>query len=393
MVILEEKKLGTDLGQILTAWKSKESFVLLPSKLSVTREWITKAVECLPNRFARDHYALFTSGTTGTPKLVIGSRVRSEQLASLLHDLQDSELIDETVVMLPLSYSYAFVNQWVWSHVKGRRLIQSDGLNDSRSLRGLLKNCRSAMLCLVGVQVPLLLRNFSGETFDGITRIHFAGGRFPQESLSEIGHLFPNAKIYNNYGCAEAMPRLTLRKASDSVEATNIGRTLPGIELRSGLGNALEFTSAYGAVAVVDQFKAQEIGPGDWVLTGDTGIRNSDGTWSLTGRVSEIFKRHGEKVSMAALSDTISEIWLGQLCFYREVDRNGENGCVIVLAPKPSAESLARVLKALRQRHQRSHWPLRIECMESLPLLSNGKADIRSLAIEHSKEVLWSQHI
>ena len=393
MKLLRERQAQEDTALLDAAWSAPETFVLLPEKLGVTDEWLAAAGACLPAALRADHFAMLTSGTTGKPKLVLGNRVRSERLAAVLHEKQDSAAVAETILLLPLSYTYAFVNQWLWARTQGRRLIATDGLSDPAALGTTFSSAKNAMLCLVGVQVPLLLIHLAGKEFPGVIRIHFAGGRFPQERLSDLRGLFPNAAIFNNYGCAEAMPRLTLRRADEADDAANIGRPLPGVELQSGADHALKFRSPYGAVGVVEDGCFAAIAPGDWTPTGDLGEPLADGSWRLLGRASEVFKRHGEKVSLHALTTTVTAAWPGQCAFYRERDVSGEDGCVLTLAPTADAAALREVQLALRRHHPRAQWPLRIEAVDSLPLLSNGKPDVRSLAIMPGKSILWHQHI
>ena len=295
--------------------------------------------------------------------------------------------------MLPLSYTYSFVNQWLWSHVMQRRFITTHGLADPKALKTTLAAARDAMICLVGVQVPLLTTHLADECFEGVIRIHFAGGRFPQEKLDALHAMFPNAQVFNNYGCAEAMPRLTIRRAEDASEAANIGRPLCGIEMRSDEQQAILFRSPYGAVGVVENMNFTAITPDDWIPSGDLGEMNEDGSWRLLGRASEVFKRHGEKVSIAALTTTVSAVWSGQCALYREADRTGEDGCVLTLAPEATSESAKPVLMALRKHHPRAQCPMRVESIAMLPQLSNGKTDVRALASLPGKTVLWQQLI
>lgn len=390
---LLEPAVRRDPGLLDEAWEAAESFVLLPEKPGISEAWITDAIECLPEALRQGHFALLTSGTTGTPKLVVGSRGRAEELAGVLHSRQQSEPVEETLVLLPISYSYSFVNQWLWAKVQRRRLRLTAGLADPKALGEALAAASAAMLCLVGVQVPLLERHFGERCFRGVIRVHFAGGRFPQERLHEIAAMFPNAEIYNNYGCAEAMPRLTLRRADEASSAADIGLPLPGVELRSAADYALQFRSPYGAVGVVENGRYVPIGSEDWVSTGDLGEQTDLGTWRLLGRASEVFKRHGERVSLPSLVATVSAVWPGQCALYRETDRLGEDGCVLVLAPAASADALRRVLLALRREHPRAHWPLRIEAVHSLPLLANGKLDVRTLRESSTEATLWQQHL
>lgn len=393
MILLREHEVHQQPALLAAAWADPATFVLLPEKLSVSDEWLDQSLALIPQELHRDHFVMLTSGTTGQPKLIVGNRARSEKLARVLHDRQESEPVQETISMLPLSYTYSFVNQWLWSQVMQRRFITTQGLADPKSLKATLGAARDAMICLVGVQVPLLMTHLAGERFDGVIRVHFAGGRFPQEKLDELRSMFPNAQVFNNYGCAEAMPRLTIRRAEEANEAANIGRPLCGIEMRSDDQHAILFRSPYGAVGVVENMKFTAITPDDWIPSGDLGEMSDDGSWRLLGRASEVFKRHGEKVSLAALTTTVSAAWPGQCAFYREADRTGEDGCVLTLAPEATSDSVKPVLMALRKHHPRAQWPLRIESVPSLPLLSNGKTDVRALPSLPNKSVLWQQHI
>ncbi|HEV7921434.1 MAG TPA: class I adenylate-forming enzyme family protein, partial [Thermoanaerobaculia bacterium] len=338
----------------------------------------------------RDHFALLTSGSTGRPRLVIGARPRAEELARLLHRVQDSAPVAETILALPLTYCYAFVNQWLWARVLGQRLVHTRGFSHADSLRAALRNAREAMICLVGIQVPLFAQG--GESYPGVIRVHFAGGAFPQQQLEVMRRVFPNAEIFNNYGCAEAMPRLAVRRASDAEVASDIGLPLPGVELLTADNGELRFRSPYGAVAYVDSAGLHRITTDEWVPTGDLGVEEG-GRWLLTGRANEVFKRHGEKVTLPLLLETVSAAWTGPAGFYRERDAAGEEGHVLVLAPRPSDDDVHAILQSFRAQHPRALWPLRIESAERLPTLPNGKLDRASLAGLDSKTVHWRQRI
>jgi acyl-CoA synthetase (AMP-forming)/AMP-acid ligase II len=292
-----------------------------------------------------------------------------------------------------LSYSYAFVNQWLWAHVFGRRLHLTHGFSEPDTLQTALAEAEYAALCLVGTQVPLIRRFFPDAVFPGIIRLHFAGGRFPQEHLDFLRERFPNAQIYNNYGCAEAMPRLTLRRAEDASEAANVGHPLPGVELRSDDDKRLLFRSPYRAVAIVDDAGFRPIADDEWLPTGDLGEPVGDGSWRLLGRANEVFKRHGEKISLASLLTSVRAHWSGDAAFYREADPQGEESCVLVLSPQPDEGQLRALLQVFRKHYTRPHWPIRIESLAQLPLLPNGKPDLVGLKSAPDKQLHWRQRI
>jgi acyl-CoA synthetase (AMP-forming)/AMP-acid ligase II len=282
------------------------------------------------------------------------------------------------------------VNQWVWSREPGRRLTVTSGISDP-ALPAALARADRAMICLVGAQVPMLAGRLTGP-YPGVARVNFAGGAFPQERLADVRRLFPSAAIYNNYGCAEAMPRLTVRPGADHPDGAVIGRPLPGIVMQTDDSGEIRFRSPFGAVAVVDDSGASDIGPQTWVRTGDLGLEEG-GQWRLIGRATDVFKRYGEKIALQSLASTVREVWRGDAAFYRERDRAGEEGHVLVLSPRPDASAVREVLELFRERHDRVQWPLRIESVDEFPLSGNGKPDVRALVTSTDKTVHWHQRL
>lgn len=390
--ILVEQHDPADLAALDEAWSAGATFAFVPEKSGVPAAWLDSALSSIPEDLRTGHFALLTSGSTGRPKLVIGAKARSEALARLLHDVQESEPVAEAILALPLTYCYSFVNQWLWARVMSRRVVQTHGFSQPDTLRDALRRSQSAMICLVGIQVPLIAGYFAAERFEGVIRVHFAGGRFPQNELDVVRRCFPNAAIFNNYGCAEAMPRLTVRHAEEADIGSDVGCPLPGVAMRAGEAGELLFRSPLGAVALIDDEGLHRIAPEDWTATGDLG-RIEAGRVILTGRASEVFKRHGEKIALPILLESVGHSWRGGAAFYRERDSRGEEGHVLVLAPHPGDEATRAILQTFRERHPRALWPLRIESVEQLPSLPNGKVDVGALPSLGNKIVHWRQRI
>ena len=393
MIILRENEARDDASRLDQHWQTSETFVFLPDRAEERWPTLREATAGIPEAVRTNHFALLTSGSTGEPKLVFGSRARAEALARALHIAQRGETVRQAALALPLTYCYAFVNQWLWARTFGRPLVSTGGLSDPARFAAALDGLEDAMLCLVGAQVPLIASHFGDRAFPGVIRLHFAGGRFPQEKLPLIRSIFPNAEIFNNFGCAEAMPRLTVLPKDVESPSNCIGEPLPGVEMDAGADGELRFRSPFSAVGYVDAGGYQPIGAADWVLTGDVATRGADGRWHLAGRRGEVFKRYGEKVSLPALLETVLGHWPGQAAFRRERDPAGEEGHVLVLAPHPEPGDVRGVLDAFRRRHSRVHWPLRIDSAPALPLLPNGKVDGRALPALDGLETHWRQRL
>jgi acyl-CoA synthetase (AMP-forming)/AMP-acid ligase II len=389
--IVREAEVRANTSLLGELWAESPTFAVVPTNLSLTEDWLRSSVALLPAEYRSGHFILMTSGSTGQPKLIVAKKARAERLVEVIHAAQDDEPAAETIACLPLSYSYAFVNQWLWSYHMRRKLVPTEGFTRPDELKHALDNASDAMVCMVGVQVPLLRNLLGRHKFPGVIRLNFAGGRFPQEQLPHLREIFPNADILNNYGCAEAMPRLTIRRASEADLAANIGSPLPGVELRSIEDDQLLFRSPYRAVACIEGGTFRSIADDEWIETGDLGRATENGTWILLGRKSEVFKRFGEKISLPALQSALQRVWHGELAFYRETDSMGENGHVMVLAPHPDKEQLKAIMMEFRRDFARPHWPLRVESTERLPRLPNNKVDAIALEAHNDVTVQWSQ--
>lgn len=391
MLVLEEQQVATDPSSLAKAWDGRQSFILLPSPCPVSSAWLDGVLSNLPLSLHDGHFGILTSGSTGAPKLVIGNKERTASLARQIHAAQALESVRMAVLTLPLAYSYSLVNQWLWSHLHGRLLVQTRGLADPAALHVALLSSTHAMLCMVGSQIPLFRRYLpDGMHFGGVIRLNFAGAPFPQREIPWLRAVFPNAEIYHNYGCTEALPRLTVRCGDENPDPMVLGPPLKGIELDAGKEGELRFRSPYSAVAIAGKDDLHLIGADEWLETGDLAERQMDGSFRLMGRSSEVFKRHGEKISLSAVNGLLREHWPGDLALYTELAPDGEMGYVVALTPEPAASEVRHVLLGFRERYRRPQWPIRIETVESIPLLTNGKPDLNALQAGGGK-VLWKQ--
>jgi acyl-CoA synthetase (AMP-forming)/AMP-acid ligase II len=392
MQVIPATHLANDLDAVSRAWRERDTFLYYSPRSGLSDTWLKDTLAHIPADVHHKHFALLTSGSTGQPRLVMGSRDRAEALARTLHDVQQSEPVRETILALPPHYCFAFVNQWLWAHVHGRTLQITPGLADASAFVAALEQADDAMLCLVGAQVPLLLQAAAGRSFSGVIRLHFAGGRFPQQALPQLAELFPRALVMNNYGCAEAMPRLTLRTATASDEAAHIGWTLPGVEMRTDESSLLAFRSPFGAVGLGDDCGFAMVDTTEWLPTGDLGEQLDDGAWRLLGRAGEVFKRYGEKVALPSILERVAPVCTGRLAAYRERDAAGEEGYVLVVSPPPD-KGIMPILAVFREAFPRALWPLRVEGLPVLPLLPNGKLDMTALPGHEGALELWRQRI
>ncbi len=397
-MILFEQDVRAGLPVLSRAWTpGAPTFAILPERSDLSRSWVAEAMEALPADLARDHFLVATSGSTGRPKMVVASRARAEAMAETIARHQGADEIETMVIALPLSYCFALVNQFVLAHLRGLP-VRFAGFSDPAGLADTLRGAETSMICLVGAQATLLPQLGSG-AFPSVRRIAFAGSPFPWGRSELLSRMFPNARFSNNYGCAEAMPRLVVKDVTENVrlgvplEAGQLGHSLPGVELRTDDTGALEFQSEYAALGYVTPDGYEPFPEDGWIGTGDSARFDPDTGWTLLGRTSDVFKRHGEKVSVERLRATIEQSWGHGFTLLRSTDRSGEAGLQLALEGMADRAEARAVLKAIRARHPRAYWPLQILRFDTLPRLGNGKIDNAALTSQTGHEVLWDQRV
>lgn len=351
------------------AWAREETFVV-----SASDTHPLSAATHPPPAWLRGHVVLTTSGSTGAPRQVVLARERLEALARVLTRVQRGDDVETVIVALPLHYSFAFVNQWLWARVSHRTLVTTPGFREPNALARALDALPSSMLCLVGAQGRLAAQLFGGRFFPNVCRVHFAGGPFPASSYAELTRIFPRATITNNYGCTEAGPRLTTRAMDLAADPSNVGFPLPGVELTQSEAGTVRFRSPFQAVGIGEAGTWRAIADDEWLDTDDVGEARADGSWRLLGRRSEVVKRHGEKVAASSILAAVRSAWPGEAECVMARDAAGEPGFVLVVAPTPSDSEVRAMLGTVRAL-PRASWPLAIDSVEALPTTGGGKVD------------------
>jgi acyl-coenzyme A synthetase/AMP-(fatty) acid ligase len=352
--------------------------------------------------------AIPTSGSTGQPKMVATSWDRIENGLCAVTASQGLEQLASTGLLLPPHYSFALVNQVLWSVWKGAELVITPGLASPGDALKLIKERRVEMVCMVGGQLRALLKlGFGAERFNmpDVKVINFAGGPFPADCFAGIRLLFPNARINNNYGCTEAFPRLTMRRVLDAAEPIgDVGLPIKGIELQirteEGLlasGGELGAIYARGpssalgiltAAGELEPFSAE-----GWFATGDRGLLQTNGHLQVCGRADQIIKVGGERISLLKIEEVLRRLaGIEDAIVVGERDVNGEQwamACVLT-EQAPGQIALRRHLSCCLPM---AGWPRKVYSERAWPMLSNGKPDRKSVikrAREGQAKLIWT---
>lgn len=336
--------------------------------------------------------AMMTSGSTGEPKIIATTAMRLTCGVRAIHRAQKLDDCGSTYAVLPLAYSFAFVNQLMWSVLFGRQLFVSMGMLSPAHLFNAIRETGASMLCFVANQYRELCR-VGLDTIapmKGVQVVNFAGAPFPTELLPQLKELFPAARFYNNYGCTEAMPRISVAEVRDeAASAAKVGVPLEGLEVRvtGGDTGAIQFRGDSAALGTLRDDLTLELFD-EWIESGDSGKISEGNILHVLGRNDQIVKIGGERVSLAEIEQTLIEFGAGQAIAWQFPDREYASAAVMAV----DDGSLSKLRSFLRNSLVRAAWPRELYRVTEWPRLANGKTDrlrIQKQATESALERLW----
>ncbi len=335
--------------------------------------------------------ALMTSGTTGAPKILATSLDNLDRGIAAIHSAQRLEAVDSTAALLPLAYSYALVNQLLWAVRYERRLVLTAGLAMPADALRDARASGARMTCLVGHQARLLERYRFGasDALPDVAVVNFAGAPFPMASRGFLRTLFPNARLLNNYGCAEAMPRLTVGQvAHDGGDPSWVGTPIGDIELRiAGTDTEGPITFRGSSTSLGELGVDGLLSPHpEWIASGDVGRLDDDGLHVL-GRRDQIVKVFGERVSLVEIEDALCAAGATDAIAWLETDASGDDAIRAVVGGEtaPSGDAMSRALSA---RLPRNLWPRDVRFAATWLSLANGKTDRQALMAQARGDAL-----
>ncbi|MGH7824891.1 MAG: amino acid adenylation domain-containing protein, partial [Candidatus Binatia bacterium] len=356
-------------------------------------------------------YVMYTSGSTGMPKGVLGCHGGIVNYLSYLRATYDLSSAD-AILQLPSFAFDASVRDLIGSLTAGARVVvvrDFDAKAPAALLNKIQEHGVSCILSIVPTLLNGLLEAASGgeRIYESVRLILVSGEALPMTSCQKAKEVFgPRTKLVNQYGPTECtmtssycyvgegenerdrdiaplggpIPNARMRVLDSHLNLTPTG--IPGEIYIGGLGLARGYMNSPELTAerfIPDPFNSQ---PGARLYkTGDRGRYRTDGNLEFLGRLDHQFKIRGFRIEAVEVEAALDQhpavkesVVLGRDDAWRR------QLLVAYVVSKPDRTLTSEELRNfLRRKLPEYMVPSRFVLLDKLPLTVNRKIDRRAL--------------
>jgi acyl-coenzyme A synthetase/AMP-(fatty) acid ligase len=313
-------------------------------------------------------FMLTTSGSTGLPKIVPLTAAAVGRFTGWAADRFAVRPQRTVLNYAPLNFDICLLDIWTTLAEGGQVvLVEADHATRAGYVHDLLERHQVEVIQSVPMLYQLLLEH--GRPVLSATHVISTGDTLSPRLLAGLPGLFPNAKLYNLYGCTETNDSFVHEISPDDDAPLPIGEPIDGVDALlvdpsgavlagPGVGELLVSTpfqtTGYLGAAAGTRFGPHLAGANArrYFQSGDLVRRHPDGSLTLEGRADFQVKVRGVRVNTQAVERVLLE--------HADIA-----GAVVFAAPDPVA---GNALHAVVQRNAALHTlAVRAHCAGLLP--------------------------
>ena len=288
---------------------------------AITTKWIDLRVRVVDARHADQQppargggVILATSGTTGTPKIMLLPVAQLIYTADLIARHNELTLDDRGFNPLPLWHVNAEVVALLATFLSRSSLVLDDGFHRT-GFWSLIDRLEVTWINAVPAIISRLVSRHDDETVPRRVRFIRSASAPLSGPLLEAFEAQTDIVVMESYGMTEAASQICANPLRGPRKKGSVGPAV-GVELRAVASTPtsrvdvhdpghIEIRGAsvitrYEGIGYEDRFDAQ-----GWLRTGDLGYLDDDGYLFLVGRSDDVINRGGEKIFPREIEDVI----------------------------------------------------------------------------------------
>ena len=353
---------------------------------------------------------LFTSGTTGLPKMVMISQYSRLNMGRLLaHNLAATEK-DKFLNVLPMYHCFSLGPNLTAAMACGASVYIPDSRHTSDIIKAIRHGC--TVLSAVPTQFTVLLRrdDLTPEDCASLRTGIVAGAACSPTLFRKIEKTL-GVTLVSSLGMTEGSAGVTTASLDDDLETrcVTVGRVQEGLECKiidpvTGLplhdGETGEFCirgfSIMQGYYNDPELTAKAIDSDGWLHSGDLAWRDERGIIHLAGRLKELIIRCGENICPGEIENLLMEHEAIAACKVAGTPDKifGEEVCAVIVLKKDRSVTNRELIDFMRGKTELNRIPRYYIYLDALPVNDVGKPDlnvikeIAAAAEETEKEIV-----
>ena len=357
---------------------------------------------------SRPAVLLFTSGTSGTPKVVV---LRDRNLVPYVVSTVDflNAGPDQAILVSVPPYHIAAVTSVLTSVYAGRRMVLMPAFDPHQWVDVARRESVSqAMVVPTMLNRILDVAESDGQGIPSLRHLSYGGGRMPVPVIERTMRLLPGIDLVNAYGLTETSSTIAMLGPDDHREAAasadpavrqrlgSVGRALPTveIEIRDEHGHAVAPGQAGEVWVRGEQVSGEYLShsatkSGGWYPTRDHGHLDEGGFLFLHGRADDVIVRGGENIAPAEVEERLlAHPSVAEAAVVGVPDTEwGERIEAFVVLSEGAALDEKELKEWVRLGLRSTRVPEAIHARDQLPYNDTGKLLRRQLKSERATEL------
>jgi long-chain acyl-CoA synthetase len=335
---------------------------------------------------------LYTGGTTGRSKGVMLSHENLWYCAKSAQEAAEDEGVTRVLVPLPLAHVFGLIVTLVGWHRPTPAVSALMRWFDPAGFLQLAQDLRmeaaTVVPSMLSALLPMPLEDYD---LSSLTSLACGAAPLPAEVARELGRRLPGVELREGYGCTESGAVIS-SSPPGKAKLGSVGKPIPGYEVRILDERDVEVpTGERGEICCRSRgvmrgyWKSPEATGdtlrGGWLHTGDLGYLDADGYLFIVDRKKDLIIRGGFNVFPRDVEDVLMEhpaVALAGVVGKPDPRRGEEVVAFVSLRPGQQAtgEELVAFAKARLGAYK---YPREVRVLPSFPLTLVGKADRKAL--------------